>query len=99
MASIIPPSNSKEDWIRVFCPDVRSVSAAEISSEERRRTEAGDEGVWLEVRCPRDKCLTGEDKMTISVRGIAPREEEGLWHKLFCPEDRCFAESSVDIPS
>ncbi len=92
---------TRENWIRVFCPYTRSLTPEEISSiplEERRRTEAGDEGVWLEVQCPGEKCLTGEHKMTIPVRGVSPREHEGLWHKVFCPEDRCIARSGIDLP-
>jgi len=102
MASSAPySSKAKEGWIRVFCPYSRSLSSEEISSiprEEKKRTEADDEGVWLEVQCPEEKCLTGKDKITITVRGVEPREDEGLWHKLFCPEDRCFAQTPVDLP-
>jgi hypothetical protein len=93
-------NQAREGWIRVFCPHTRYLSSKEvegISLEERMSTEAGDEGVWLEVRCPDDKCLTGEHKMTIEVRGVEGKKE-GLWHKLFCPEDRCFAQSPADLP-
>ncbi len=95
------PNETKEGWIRVFLPYTRSLSSEEISSmapELRKKTEAGDEGVWLEVQCHKDKCLTGNDKITIPVRGIGPREG-GLWHSAFCPEDQCLAESAADVPS
>ena len=101
MPSTLPQGNTREGWIRVFCPHTRSLTPEEILSmtvEERRSTEADEKGVWLEVECPEGKCLIGENKMTITVRGVVPREDEGLWHKLFCPEDRCIAQSPSDLP-
>lgn len=92
-------SNTREGWIRVFCPDTRTLSPEEISSlspEERRNIEAADEGVWLEVKCPDKECLIGQ-RMMIPVRGVE-HGDQGLWHELFCPEDRCVAESPTDLP-
>ncbi len=91
----------KDGWIRVFCPDTRGLSPEELSNiplEERKKAEAGDEGMWLEVKCPGEKCMTGDHKITIEVRGVDPAEHEGVWHKLFGPEDRCFADSPSDLP-
>lgn len=101
MASAAPQSKSRGNSLRVFCPYARSLSSEEIadmSSGEREKAEAGDEGVWLEVQCPDQKCLIGEHKIKLEVRGIEPREQEGVWHKLFCPEDRCLAQSAIDLP-
>jgi hypothetical protein len=101
MVSTMSQNNTREGWIRVFCPDTRCLTPEEISgisAEERRSTEADKTGAWLEVKCPEGKCLIGENRMTITVRGVVPREDEGLWHKLFCPEDRCFAQSPTDLP-
>ncbi len=101
----MPPTGStretREGWIRVFCPHTRSLSSDEISGlapELRKETEAGDEGVWLEVQCHNDKCISGDDTITITARGAGPKAED-LWHSIFCPEDRCLAESAVDLPS
>ncbi|MEM5788246.1 MAG: hypothetical protein AAGU11_13080 [Syntrophobacteraceae bacterium] len=102
MASSEPISRTKEGWVRVFCPYTRNLSAeeiADISPDERRKIEAGDEGVWIEAKCPKDKCLIGEQKISLEARGAKPSEKEGLWHKLFCPEDRCVAKEATDLPS
>ena len=101
MESVDERSKPREGWVRVFCPHTRSLSAEEIASlppDERKKAEAGDEGMWLEVQCPEEKCLIGDHKVTIEVRGVKAKEAEGLWHRLFCPEDRCLAESATDIP-
>ncbi|MEN6465957.1 MAG: hypothetical protein ABFD62_12310 [Syntrophaceae bacterium] len=94
-------NESREGWIRVFCPDTRKLSAREtagIPPEKKKKAEAGYDGVWLEVKCPEEKCLTGEDEIRIKVRGVEHGRKEGLWHKIFCPEDRCMAQSPLDLP-
>ncbi len=91
----------KKDRVRIFCPYARSLSQEELSSipaDLRQRAEAGDEGVWLEVRCPQEKCLVGDHEVKIEIRGIEDSEREGLWHKVFCPEEICLAESATDLP-
>ena len=94
-------SETREGWIRVFCPYTRTLrpeEIAELSDEQREKAEAGDEGVWLEVECPRDKCLSGTTELTIPVRGVERKKGEGLWHKIFCPEDRCYKQSPIEFP-
>lgn len=102
MASVSIAKGQEKGRLRVFIPRAHRLSAEEIAAmpfEDRQAAEAGDEGVWLDVDCPRDKCLTGEDKLTMEIRGVKRGEDGGgIWHELFCPEDRCYAQSPMDLP-
>ncbi|MCE5335358.1 MAG: hypothetical protein LLG06_12315 [Desulfobacteraceae bacterium] len=101
MASVSIDRSPEPGRIRVFIPRAHRLSAEEIAAipvEDRRAAESGDEGVWLDVDCPRDKCLTGDNKLTMEIRGMKHGKEGGIWHELFCPEDRCYARSPLDLP-
>jgi hypothetical protein len=91
-----------KNLLRVFCPYVRALSHEEVSGflppEKRKSIEAGDEGVWLEVLCPKDECLKGSNKIVLPVRRMGRGESEDLWLNVFCPEDECVISSPTDLP-
>lgn len=101
MASMTTHIGSEKDRLRVFIPHARILTPEDlltIPPEEKRDAEAGNEGVWLDVHCPKGKCLSGEHKLTMEVRGVKQGPKGGIWHEIFCPEDRCYAQSYSDLP-
>lgn len=95
-------SVGKGAWLKVFCPEARCLTEAEIVSipaEERKEAESGAEkGLWLEVFCPDGACLKEEERIDLPLRPSAEKEERGAWLRLFCPEGRCLIEDETDIP-
>lgn len=88
--------------IQVFVPGVRSLTGAEIyqlPKEKAQAAEASDAGgIWLEVPCPELACLTGEDRITFSVKGAPEKERKRSWLNLFCPGDACEVRQATDLP-
>jgi len=104
MASIIKTTESEKDshLLRVFCPNVRAISHDDIkdlfSPNEVNAIEGGDEGVWLEVPCPAEQCLRGENMITLPARGAGRGRSKDLWLKVFCPQDNCLFTEATDLP-
>ncbi len=96
------PKKEDKDLLRVFCPHVRVLSHEEIEKsltlQKVESIEAGDQGVWLEVLCPKDECLRGGDKIILPARGAGRGKTEDLWLKVFCPESECEISSPTDVP-
>jgi hypothetical protein len=96
--------------LTVFAPGARLLTAEEIRAlpaDKREAATAVDTaGVWLEVPCSRDECLSDERGIAIPVRGVTEKEraslsgkqEKGFWLNLFCPEDSCVLQQSSDVP-
>ena len=88
--------------VTVFVPGIRSLTELEISQRPKEKVRAAEassaKGVWLEVPCPDLACLTGEDRITFSVKGAPEKEKKGLWLNLFCPEDACEVRHATDLP-
>jgi len=78
---------------KVFVPGVRPLSGDALKdlseSEKAFAKECEERGVWLEVFCPEDSCLSEEERIKL----VAFCEESGkkadLWLKAFCPGDSC----------
>jgi hypothetical protein len=86
---------SKGTWLKVFCPDARCLSEAEVASlpEEKRRATHSKEGLWMEVFCPDGACSTGPEHFWAREEA-----EGGTWLKTFCPDDACVVEQGSDLP-
>ena len=78
---------------KVFVPNVRPISGEalkDLSETEKAFAETcEDRGIWLEVFCPEDSCLSEEERIKL----VAFCEESGkkadLWLRAFCPNDSC----------
>jgi len=96
--------------LTVFAPGARSLTDEEIRALPADKREAaaatGTEGVWLEVPCSREECLSDKQGIAIPVQGVTEKEraslsgkqEKGFWLNLFCPEDSCVLQQSTDVP-
>jgi hypothetical protein len=82
--------------------EVRALPAA----KREAATAAGTDGVWLEVLCSREECLSDRQGIAVPVQGVTEKEraslsgkqEKGFWLNLFCPEDTCVLQQSSDVP-
>jgi len=96
--------------LTVFAPRARLLTAEEVRALPADKREAaasgGTEGVWLEVLCSREECLSGKQGIAVPVQGVTDKEraslsgkqERGFWLTLFCPEDSCVLDQSSDVP-
>jgi hypothetical protein len=87
-------------WLKVFCPDARCLSEAEVASlpkEKREMAETEKGGIWLEVPVPKEAPEEAEG-VSIPVRGATPEGKKGFWLKLFCPDDQCVTDEGTDLP-
>jgi hypothetical protein len=83
-------------WLKVFCPDARCLSDAEVASlpEEKKKAMADKDGLWLDVFCPDGSCATGPEHFWVPVES----SEGGVWLKTFCPDDSCVVSEPTDLP-
>jgi hypothetical protein len=88
--------------LKVFAPNVRPLTEQEIHAlpEEKRRLaqEAGEAGMWLEVKCPAGSCISDEGNIVIQTKEARLSKDKGFWLNLFCPEDRCVISQGTDLP-
>jgi hypothetical protein len=96
--------------LTVFAPRARLLTEEEIRALPADKREAvsaaGTDGVWLEVLCSREECLSDKQGIAVPVQGVteneraslAGRQEKGFWLNLFCPEDSCVLRQSSDVP-
>jgi hypothetical protein len=96
--------------LTVFAPEARLLTEEEIralpADKRQAAAAAGIEGVWLEVLCSREECLSDKQGIAVPVRGVTEKERaslggkqgKGFWLNLFCPEDSCVLEQSSDVP-
>lgn len=95
-------STQPEGRKRVF------VTHAQVLSEEQRRglTEEEKEfeqncqgrGVWLELFCPNDACLTEMERFEIPVFCTDPQAGRQIWLNLFCPDGSCEVFEASKLP-
>lgn len=85
--------NDQGTWVKVFCPNARCLSEAEVASlppEQLESAQSDDkEGLWLELFCPEGACSTGPEKFWTLEEAKDESGGKGLWLKLFCPEGSC----------
>ena len=96
--------------LTVFAPGARLLTEEEVralpAEKLQAATEIGKEGVWLEVPCAPEECLSEKQGIAVPVQGVTEKEraglsgkqEKGFWLNLFCPEDSCVLEQSSDVP-
>ena len=88
--------------LKFFFPDARVLDdseVAELPSEKLQSAHAaGKKGVWLEINCPDEKCLTSDGQITIPAAGPETVQKKGFFVKLFCPEDSCELTQMTDLP-
>jgi hypothetical protein len=96
--------------LTVFAPRARLLTEEEIralpADKREAASAAGTEGVWLEVLCSREECLSDKRGIAVPVQGVTEQEraslsgkqEKGFWLNLFCPEDSCVLDQSSDVP-
>ncbi|MGB5983726.1 MAG: hypothetical protein WBG37_00360 [Desulfobacterales bacterium] len=84
------------------------VSRARVHSEEQHgalseqekefEKSCQDRGVWLELFCPDDACLTVEERFSIPVFCEDPKVKKNVVLELFCPRDSCEVVESTRLP-
>ena len=87
---------------RVFVSHARVLSEEQRGalSEQEQRFEKScqDRGVWLELFCPDDACLTEEERFSVPVFCENPKVKKSVFLELFCPEDSCEVVESTRLP-
>lgn len=93
-------TDQKGLWLKVFCPESRCLTEAEIMDlpAETKAASQGRSGLWLEVFCPDQACLTPEEGGPELRPGTNAKGDEGLWLKLFCPSGSCQKTSGTELP-
>lgn len=84
------------------------VSHARVLPEEKRgalseqekafEKTCQDRGVWLEIFCPDDTCLTEEERIDIPVFCEDPQMKKNIILELFCPGDSCEVFEPTKLP-
>ena len=57
-----------------------------------------DRGVWLELFCPDDACLSEAERFSIPVFCEDPKVKKNVVLELFCPGDSCEVVESTRLP-
>ena len=87
---------------RVFVSRARVLSEdqrGELSEQEHAFEKSCQErGVWLELFCPDDACLTEEERFSIPVFCEDPKVKKNVFLDLFCPGDNCEVVESTRLP-
>ncbi len=85
-----------------YFPEARVLSNAEVAGLPPEKKQAADNtgkrGIWLEIDCPDQACVSTEGKITIPAAGIEPKSHKGIWLNVFCPNDSCELHESTDLP-
>lgn len=94
--------NKTETAKRVFVTHSRTLPEDQrhTLSEKEKEFEASckERGVWLEIFCPDDQCLTEEERFEVPIFCEDSKAEKKLWLKLFCPEGSCEITSATQLP-
>jgi hypothetical protein len=66
------------DHMTVFVPGVRPLTQVEVSELPKLRVRLAEasnpKGVWLDVPCPEHTCLSGEDRISLPIRGALEKK-------------------------
>jgi len=95
-------STADEQRKRVF------ISHAQVLSDEQRQSlsetekayedACSDRGVWLDVFCPDDACISEAEKIRIPVFCADQTGGKKTWLDLFCPEGSCEVDAASKLP-
>lgn len=95
-------SKGAETLKRVFVSRAQVLSKekhGELSEKEKASEKScQDRGVWLELFCPSDMCLTDEERFSIPVFCEDPEVKRNVFLELFCPGDSCEVVESTRLP-
>ena len=87
---------------RVFVSRARVLSEdqrGELSEQEQAfEKSCQDRGVWLELFCPDDACLTEGERFSVPVFCEDPKVKKSVFLELFCPNDSCEVVESTRLP-
>lgn len=85
-----------------FFPEARVLSNAEVdtlSPEKKQAAEkTGQRGIWLEIDCPNQSCVSADGRVTIPAAGAEAKGDKGVWLNVFCPEDSCEIYQGTALP-
>lgn len=88
--------------LKFYFPDARVLTSQEIAALPREKKNAveasGKPGVWMEVSCPKEVCITDQGQVTLSTIGAGAPRKKGVFLNLFCPEDSCELTQPTDLP-
>jgi hypothetical protein len=83
--------------LAVFAPGARLLTEEEVralpAEKPQAATEIGKEGVWLEVPCAPEECLSEKEGIAVPIQGVTEKEraslsgkqEKGFWLNLILP--------------
>jgi hypothetical protein len=95
-------SKGAETPKRVFVSRARVLSDAQRDSlselEQAFEKSCQERGVWLELFCPDDMCLTEEERFSIPVFCEDPKVKKNVVLELFCPGDSCDVFEPTQLP-
>lgn len=87
---------------KVFLSNARPIPVEELKTlsdkEKEFARDCTDKGVWLELFCPDDSCLTKEERIKLVSFCEDSTNNKDLWLKVFCPDDTCEAVESTKLP-
>jgi hypothetical protein len=84
------------------------VSHAHVLPEEKRgvlsqkekdfEKSCQERGVWLELFCPDDACLTETERFSVPVFCADPKVKKSVFLDLLCPDDSCDVVEATRLP-
>ena len=85
-----------------YCPGARVLSdteAAALPPDKKQAAEnTGKSGIWLEIDCPDQSCVSTDGNVTIPAAGTEAKGKKGVWLNVFCPDDSCELTESTALP-
>lgn len=87
---------------RIFVSHARLLpekKRGELSQQEKAfEKNCKDRGVWLEIFCPDDACLTEGERISVPVFCENPQVKKNIVLELFCPGDSCEVVEPTKLP-
>lgn len=85
-----------------FFPEARVLSNAEVAGlplEKKQAAEkAGQRGIWLEIDCPDQSCISADGMISVPAAGAEDKENKGVWLNVFCPNNSCELHENTSLP-
>jgi hypothetical protein len=85
-----------------YFPGARVLSdteAAALPPDKKQAAEStGKLGIWLEIDCPDQSCVSTDGNVTIPAAGTEAKGNKGVWLNVFCPDDSCELTESTALP-
>jgi hypothetical protein len=96
------PSNTADTPKRVFVTHARVLPQEKLGTlsdqEKAFEKSCSDRGVWLEIFCPDDACMTEEERISLPVFCEDPHVKKTVALELFCPGDSCEVVEPTKLP-